>query len=50
MILFKVLMPTGRKQGQIMMEYNCRVSASSAKLSNLKGIGFSKQPMTSHRL
>jgi hypothetical protein len=42
MILFEVLMPTGRKQGRIMMEYNFRVSASSAKLSNLKETGFSK--------
>jgi hypothetical protein len=36
MILLEVLMPTGRKQGQIMIEYKCRVLSSSAKLSSLK--------------
>jgi hypothetical protein len=35
-------MPTGRKQGQVMIEYKCQVLLSSAKLSNLKVIGFLK--------
>jgi hypothetical protein len=35
-------MPTGRKQGQIMIEYKCRVLLSSAKLFDLKVIGFLK--------
>ena len=35
-------MPTGRKPGQIIKEYRCRVLSSSAKLSNLKAVGFSK--------
>jgi hypothetical protein len=38
MILLEVLISTGRKQGQIMIEYKCRVLLSSAKLSNLKVI------------
>jgi hypothetical protein len=42
MILLEVLMPTERTQGRIMIEYKCRVLSSSAKLSNLKVIGFSK--------
>jgi hypothetical protein len=42
MILLEVLMPTGRKQGRITIEYKCRVLSSSAKLSNLKVIEFSK--------
>jgi hypothetical protein len=37
-----VLMPTGRKQGRIMIEYKCQVLSSSAKSANLKAIGFSK--------
>jgi hypothetical protein len=41
-ILLEVLIPTGRKQGRIMMEYKCRVLSSSAKSSNLKALGFSK--------
>jgi hypothetical protein len=35
-------MSTGRKHGQIVIEYKCRVLLSSKKLSNLKVIGFSK--------
>ena len=35
-------MPTGRKTGRIIREYKCRVSSSSAKLSNLNETGFSK--------
>jgi hypothetical protein len=35
-------MLTRRKQGQIMIEYKCRVLLSSAKLSNLKVIEFLK--------
>jgi hypothetical protein len=35
-------MLTGRKQGQIKMEYKCRVLLSLAKLSNLKVIEFLK--------
>jgi hypothetical protein len=37
-----VLMLTRRKKGQIMIEYKCRLLSSSAKLSNLKVIRFSK--------
>jgi hypothetical protein len=40
--LLEVLIPTGRKQGRIMMDYRCRVLSSSAKSSNLKALGFSK--------
>jgi hypothetical protein len=35
-------MLTGRKQGQIMIEYKCRVLLSSVKLSSQKVIEFSK--------
>jgi hypothetical protein len=42
MIRLEVLMPTERKQGRIMIEYKCRVLSSSAKLANLKVIGFLK--------
>jgi hypothetical protein len=42
-------MPTGSKQGWIMIEYKCRVLSSSAKLTNLKVVGFSKLSESSVR-
>jgi hypothetical protein len=42
MIRLEVLMPTGRRQGQIMMEYKRLVSISSAKSANQNVAGLSK--------
>jgi hypothetical protein len=42
MIWLEVLIPTGRKQGRIMIEYKSRVLSLLAKSANLKVIGFSK--------
>ena len=37
MILFDVLIPTGRKQGRIMIEYSCRVSVVIGKTVQPEG-------------